>query len=152
MSTQSLILIFLIGFASQAFAGTTDIYAAIAQVKAKLESVQSLEGRKKEFSKFQSFICQQRIDLGPKVRVARQNPQLSEDQLISIELERYNYYDLCDYLKQIPNIPKADSNICENFVRDIKRSFDQNGTAAENTLTDLNAQAALIGQLLYRCH
>lgn len=153
MSTQSLILILLMALTSKAFARSDDIFASIAQVKAKMESLQSLEARKKEFVKFHNFICGQREALGPEVRAARENMNLTEDQVLAVEAKRYNYYDFCDDLKGVPLTQKQglSNKGCESFSHEIRRALDQDGTAMENTLTDLNYQAIQIGRMLYRC-
>lgn len=158
MSTKSLILILSIFFVSNALAAsakiaTSNIYQSITQVKTKLAASPNFEVRRKEFMKFYSDICKQRQISGAIAFSARQRGQLSEESLMSLEAISYNYYDLCDYLKEIPAArnEKYSSKSCIDFPSDIRRAFDKDGTENESTLTDLNFQAVQIGQLLYRC-
>ncbi len=159
MFTQSVIFILMVAVSSLASAGSDDIYQSIEKVKIKLQNTPSFEIRKKDFMKFYGHTCMQRQALRAKTREAHkqyEKSQITLEAMTDIDLERYNYYDLCDFLKEIPltrNQPVT-SKSCDGFLNDLKRSSQDDtlpGEAQENPGKDLNAQAALIGQLLYRC-
>lgn len=159
MSTQSVIFILIMALSSASLAAADDIYQSIEKVKTKLQNTTSFEVRKIDFMKFYGRTCMQRQVLRDKTLQAHkqfENSQISLEAMTEIDLERYNYYDLCDFLKEIPlSRNKALTNkSCDGFLNDLKRSSHEDtlpGEAQENPAKDLNYQAALIGQLLYRC-
>ena len=159
MFTQSVIFISMVALSSISFAASDDIYQSIEKVKIKLQNTPSFEIRKKDFMKFYGHTCMQRQALRNKTREAHkqyENSQISLQAMTDIDLERYNYYELCDFLKEIPltrNKPLT-SKSCDEFLNDLKRSSQSDtlpGEVQENPAKDLNVQATLIGQLLYRC-
>lgn len=160
MSTQSLIIILLIGFTPNAFSSSMDIYSSIKDVKIKLQGTSSFETRKKDFMKFSDSICRQRQTLRAKVQEAHrqfEHAQITSETLNEIDMERYNYYDLCDFLKEIPtdrSVALKEKN-CSHFINNLKRSSKDDsfpGDADEDPIQDLNLQALQIGKLLYDCH
>ena len=160
MSTQSLIIILLIGFTPNAFSASMDIYSSIKDVKIKLQATSSFEVRKKDFIKFSDSICKQRQALRAKVQEAHrqfEHAQITSETLNEIDMERYNYYDLCDFLKEIPlaqNVALKEKN-CDAFINSLKRSSKDDsfpGDTDEDPIKDLNLQALQIGKLLYGCH
>ncbi len=169
MSTQSVIMILLLGFVSNAFAASDDIYRSIFQVKTKLAGTSSIETRKKDFLAFYGHVCLQRQKLKPKVLEAHKQfaaGQISMEVMSDVDLERYNYYDLCDFLKVIPLARHRElpANSCDTFLSDLRRSAndevapgesainDQIPVKNEDSIKDLNFQAIQIGKLLYRCN
>ena len=159
MSTQSVIFVLIMALSSASLAASDDIYQSIEKVKTKLQNTTSFEVRKIDFMKFYGRTCMQRQALRTKTLQAHkqfENSQISLEAMTAIDLERYNYYDLCDFLKEIPltrNMALSNKS-CDGFLNDLKRSSQEDtlpGEAQENPSKDLNFQAALIGQLLYRC-
>ena len=160
MSIQAVIFILMMGFIPTVYAASDDIYQSIEQVKLKLKNTSSFEIRKKDFMKFNGHICMKRQALRGKVFAARKQlaaSLITSAQMDEIELERYNYYDLCSYLKELPlsqNKPLP-ANSCEGFLNDIRRSANRETTEGEDLTKDLtenlNLQAMEIGKLLYRC-
>ena len=156
MSIQSVIFILFMGLMPNANSASDDIYQSIEQVKLKLQNTSSFEIRKKDFMKFNGHICMKRQQLRAKVFAARKEfaaDQISSAEMDAIDLERYNYYDLCDFLKELPlsqNKPLP-QNSCEGFLNDLKRSSNLDVKVGEDLIKDLNLQATLIGKLLYRC-
>ncbi len=159
MSTQSIILILVMALTSAGHAASDDIYQSIEKVKIKLQNTTDFEVRKKDFMKFYGHTCLQRQALRTKTIQAHkqfENSQISLEAMTDIDLERYNYYDLCDFLKEIPLTKNMalTNKTCDTFLNDLKRSSHEDtlpGEAPENPAKDLNFQAALIGQSLYRC-
>ena len=168
MSTQSLIFILLMSFVSNAFSASDDIYLSIHQVKIKLANTSSFEVRKKDFMKFYGHTCLQRQALRTKVLDARKQyaaAKISLEAMTDIELERYNYYDLCDYLKAIPLTRNRalPENSCDGFLSDLRRAAnedvlkgevqinDQLPIKNEMQIKDLNFHTIQLGKLLYRC-